>query len=81
MKNPAKVIVHTEQQILRAQRWIWALQILFWVAVVAAVLAAAATLVHGRRSVAPRGQPLPTPNPDTDTATATATESIDKPTQ
>ena len=44
MKNPARVILHTEQQILRVQRRIWALQLLFWIAVGAAVLAAAAKL-------------------------------------
>ena len=77
MKNPAQVIVHTEKQILRAQRRIWALQILVWIAVGAAVLAAAATLVRRRRALAPRVQLLSTPNTDTDTDT----ESIDKPTQ
>ena len=77
MKNPAQVIVHTEKQILRAQRRIWALQILVWIAVGTAVLAAAATLVRRRRALAPRVQLLSTPNTDTDTDT----ESIDKPTQ
>jgi len=67
MKNPARVILHTEQQILRVQRRIWALQLLFWIAVGAAVLAAAATVARRRRPADPPADPLPTPDPDRDT--------------